>query len=135
MYIFVKGQIKSTHIINNCVVFVNSFLSGDMLMSKNNLGEKIKQAVKKTGLTQSEFEKKFDISENLVSRWIKGDRNPSIKSLKKISKATEIPLNFFLDNSLSEFKYTKDQNLNIEKKIDLILEKIKIIEKFIENKG
>ena len=104
-------------------------------MSKNNLGEKIKQAVKKTGLTQSEFEKKFDISENLVSRWIKGDRNPSIKSLKKISKATEIPLNFFLDNSLSEFKYTKDQNLNIEKKIDLILEKIKIIEKFIENKG
>lgn len=101
-------------------------------MSKNILGEKIKEAVKKTGLTQTEFEQKFDISENLVSRWIKGDRNPSIKSLKKIAEATRTPLNFFLDNTLiSQEPLPKEKD--IDDKIDLILKKITSIESEIKS--
>ncbi len=94
-------------------------------MSENKPGEKIKEAVKKTGLTQYEFEKKFGISENLVSRWIKGDRNPSIRSLKKISEATNIPLDYFLDDTEDNLK--KD-NKNISEKIDLILQKVEMLE-------
>ena len=100
-------------------------------MNKNILGEKIKEAIKKTGLTQTEFEKKFDISENLVSRWIKGDRNPSIKSLKKIAEATNTPLNFFLDNNLISDASIKKES-NIDEKIDLILKKITSIESEIK---
>ena len=101
-------------------------------MTKNILGEKIKEAVKKTGLTQTEFERKFDISENLVSRWIKGDRNPSIKSLKKIAEATKTPLNFFLDNNLT-YDSSLTKETNIYEKIDLILKKITSIESEIKS--
>ena len=101
-------------------------------MNKNILGEKIKEAVKKTGLTQTEFERKFDISENLVSRWIKGDRNPSIKSLKKIAEATKTPLDFFLDNSLIS-DITPSSKTDINDKINLILQKITSIESEIKS--
>ena len=66
-------------------------------MVKKTIGEKIRDAVKKTGLTQQEFCKKVGIGESVISRWLKGDRNPSITSLKKIAEATNTPLNYFLN--------------------------------------
>ena len=65
-------------------------------MVKLSVGEKIRNAVKKTGLTQQEFCKKIGIGESVISRWLKGNRNPSITSLKKIAEATDTPLNYFL---------------------------------------
>ena len=67
-------------------------------MSENNLGKKVKLAIKKLGLTQKEFEKKIGISNNLISRWCNGSRNPSISNLKKIAQATDMPLAYFLEN-------------------------------------
>ena len=65
-------------------------------MVKKTIGEKIRDAVKKTGLTQQEFCKRIGIGESVISRWLKGNRNPSITSLKKIADATNTPLNYFL---------------------------------------
>jgi len=67
------------------------------MVKRNILAEKIKKAIKKTGLTQTAFEKKYNISENLISSWIHGKRNPSITSLNKIAEATKIPLEYFLE--------------------------------------
>ncbi len=68
-------------------------------MSKKNVGIKIKEAIKEAGYTQSAFEKKIGIGENLISRWVSGDRNPSLTSIKKIAQATGKPLYYFFDNS------------------------------------
>ena len=68
-------------------------------MVKKTVAEKIAQAIKEKGLTQQQFCKKYGLGESVVSRWLKGNRNPSIKSLKVIANATGLPLNYFLDDS------------------------------------
>ena len=72
-------------------------------MVKKLVAEKIAKAIKEKGLTQQEFCKKYGLGESVVSRWLKGNRNPSIKSLKIIAEATGIPLNYFLDDSQKNF--------------------------------
>ncbi len=66
---------------------------------KNDIAEKIKLAVRETGLTQQNFAKKIGLGESVISRWLKGDRQPSITSLKKIADATGKPLKYFVDSS------------------------------------
>ena len=72
-------------------------------MTTKTIGEKIKNAVRKTGMTNQEFCKKVGIGESVISRWLKGNRNPSIKSLKKIAEATNTPLEFFIDDGQKNF--------------------------------
>lgn len=73
-------------------------------MVKKTVAEKIAQAIKEKGLTQQQFCKKYGLGESVVSRWLKGNRNPSIKSLKVIANATGLPLNYFLDDSQKNFE-------------------------------
>jgi transcriptional regulator with XRE-family HTH domain len=60
--------------------------------------EKVKMAVKESGYTQAEFEKKFGLANSLISRWAMGISKPSVKSLKKIAEATNKPLEYFLSD-------------------------------------
>lgn len=76
-------------------------------MERKSVGLKIKEAVKEAGFTQTDFERKLDIGENLISRWASGDRTPSIKSIKKIAKALKKPLSYFLDDFMSEDEFNK----------------------------
>lgn len=78
------------------------------MVNKTILTEKIKKAIKKTGLTQTAFENKYGISKNLISSWLHGKRNPSIKSLNKIATATKTPLEYFLEDDNSNTKKTID---------------------------
>lgn len=100
-------------------------------MTKKIIGEKIKYAVKKTGLTNQEFCKKVGIGESVISRWLKGDRNPSITSLKKIAKATKTPLEYFINNNQKIFDNSNNSgiigsNNTIDNtKVELIEEKLK----------
>jgi transcriptional regulator with XRE-family HTH domain len=68
-------------------------------MKRTNIAEKIKKIVRETGFTQQKFAKKIGIGESMISQWLAGKITPSLSSLKKISKATGVPLNFFLDSS------------------------------------
>lgn len=79
-------------------------------MVKLSVAEKIRNVVKKTGLTQQEFCKKIGIGESVISRWLKGNRNPSITSLKKIAEATNTPLNYFLDTEEIDTKTIQPLN-------------------------
>ncbi|MDR1245011.1 MAG: helix-turn-helix domain-containing protein [Endomicrobium sp.] len=86
-------------------------------MKERMIKEKVKQAIKEAGLTQSELGKKLNITHPLVNNWVTGRRNPSLKSLKKIASATGKPLNYFLDNSND---VTGDNSINLagRQKID-----------------
>jgi transcriptional regulator with XRE-family HTH domain len=66
---------------------------------KINRGIKIKEALKTADINQSKLANNLGITRSMISNWISGQRNPSLKSLDKISKATGVPLKFFLDSS------------------------------------
>lgn len=107
-------------------------------MKENELGKIIKDAVKKTGLTQQNFAKKIKVGESMISQWISGKRNPSLASLKKISKETGVPLKLFLNNSIDknlkdiddiENISLKKENLLLKKEIELLKKEIEILKK------
>jgi transcriptional regulator with XRE-family HTH domain len=50
------------------------------------IGEKIKTLRKEHNLTQVELAKKLGVDQPLLHRWENGGRNPSLKTIKKISK-------------------------------------------------
>ncbi|MDR1926860.1 MAG: helix-turn-helix transcriptional regulator [Endomicrobium sp.] len=89
-------------------------------MYRNTVGKKIRQAVRETGFTQQNFARKIGIGESLISDWAGGKRNPSLTSLKKIAKATNKPLSYFIDgenfntisNTGDNAVVGKNQNVN-----------------------
>jgi transcriptional regulator with XRE-family HTH domain len=62
-------------------------------------GQKIKEAIKKAGYTQEKFSKKIATKQSMISQWIIGKRNPTLRSLEKIAVATGKPLSYFFDNA------------------------------------
>lgn len=111
-------------------------------MVKKTVAEKIAEVVKKTGLTQQQFCKQVGIGESVISRWLKGNRNPSIKSLKIIADATNTPLEYFLDIDpvpviTQNYGIIGNNNKNniinqMSQDIELLKEKIKRLEAQIE---
>lgn len=53
--------------------------------------ERLKAARKKAGLTQVEVSERMGISKHSYTQWELGYRNPTIKTLKKIASALDIP--------------------------------------------
>lgn len=70
----------------------------------NNVGEKIRQAIKEAGLTQQKLADKLGITNPVVNVWVTGKRNPTASSLKKIAEATGKPYAYFIGaNEDNEF--------------------------------
>lgn len=101
------------------------------------LGKKLKEAIKTSGYTQEEFANLIKTNRSLVSQWITGRRNPSATNLKKISKALNIPIAFFLDNSIKTGDiHARDISINtttletenrlLKKEIELLKKELKL---------
>ena len=114
------------------------------------LGKKIKLAMVEKNLTQLELAKKLGVKQAAISKLVRGINNLTLKNLKKISKITNKPLSYFLedpdsdtivntgDNSVvgknqsvvnkeptNNIELLKKEIENLKLKIDLILEKSK----------
>ena len=79
---------------------------------------------KKHNLTQNELAEKLAYSDNMVSRWERGEITPSIETLQKISEFYNIPLAFLLEeHSAESINNTKSQDEKIDnmKKFSIIL--------------
>jgi transcriptional regulator with XRE-family HTH domain len=61
-------------------------------------GVKIKNAIKKAGLTQQKLARKIGVKQAQISGWVIGKRVPKLSSLKKIAIATGKPLSYFFDD-------------------------------------
>lgn len=59
------------------------------------IGGLIKKARKAKGWTQIELANKMGISQSMIVFWERGERIPRRKSLEKISRALEIPMDYF----------------------------------------
>lgn len=105
------------------------------MKQKNNLGTKIKQALFESGLTQQQLAKLIKTDQGLVSSWQSGKRIPTIKSLEKIAKATNKPLNFFVDAQNiagRDINITNNETEALKKELVLRDELIKFLKEKIE---
>lgn len=76
------------------------------------------------GLTQNELAEKLAYSDNMVSRWERGEITPSIETLQKISEFYKVSLSSLLEEKKAEEvvnKNNQDEKINNMKKFSLIL--------------
>lgn len=76
-------------------------------MKNNNIGNIIKQARKKKGLTQSELGELMGITAVTVGQWETGKRIPKEETIERISEALEIDLTHSV-KSISYIEQTSD---------------------------
>ena len=67
------------------------------------IGENIKNARKKAGLTQKELAEKMGSTQQNLAQYESGKRNPKLETLNKIAGALEIPVSL-LTSSLDSFE-------------------------------
>ena len=97
------------------------------------IGKKLKDVMINEGLTQEDLAKLINSDRSIISRWLKGERKPSAKNLKKISEVLNIPVSFFLNKNFS-IKNDCDKTLKLkiadmEKRLIFNEKEIKLLKK------
>lgn len=87
---------------------------------KDIIAENLINLRKSHNLTQNELADKLSYSDNMVSRWERGEITPSVETLHKISEFYQIPLASILSEKASEVKTNADKFQDI-KKFSIIL--------------
>lgn len=62
------------------------------------LADKLKEARKNAGLTQTELAEKLSVSRQAITKWESGKGIPDIENLRTISKVLEVSIDFLLDD-------------------------------------
>jgi transcriptional regulator with XRE-family HTH domain len=107
------------------------------------IGNRISQAIKEIGLNQTTFAKKLKLTQPTINSWITGRRNPTVTTLKKISKAIGVPLNYFLNDSISNVKNNKgivghnsnivgQVSINTSKDVELLQKENELLKRELE---
>lgn len=78
------------------------------------LQDRIRKARDHAGLNQAALADAIGVSTNSVNRWEKGDRNPTEESLKAISEATGVPVEWFYAQDCDRTIETTTQRITIE---------------------
>lgn len=79
---------------------------------------------KERGLTQNELAEKLAYSDNMVSRWERGEITPSIETLQKISEYYNVSLSSLLEENSAENsakEKSQEEKINNMKKFSIIL--------------
>jgi transcriptional regulator with XRE-family HTH domain len=91
-------------------------------MNKN-LFKNIKKAREAKGLSQKQLGLRLNVSDKTISAYEQGRAIPPIHTLKRISEITSKPLEFFFSETSQDNHNLK----NIESKLDIIIQELKII--------
>lgn len=86
-------------------------LEGESKLSKehsNQLGEKIRRLRKQMGLTQEELGERANIHYSYVGQVERGDKMPSLKTLKKLAAALNTPVQYLLEEPST---YSTSENI------------------------
>lgn len=98
--------------------------------------KKLKSAMCESGFNQVSLAKKLGLKSASVSKWIRGENNPKLSTLEKISEATGKPLNYFFADGGDNIVAGRDNNANKSseiKDLQLLKAEMEIIKKEIEN--
>jgi len=66
-----------------------------------NFGEKFQKILEEKGFTQRKFAEIFGVDHSQINMWCTGKRNPTKRTVKKISEALGVPVAYFLNESVS----------------------------------
>ncbi|KEI75858.1 helix-turn-helix domain-containing protein [Clostridium botulinum] len=89
-------------------------------------GDRLRELREEKQLTQEELGKLLNVSRQAVSSYEKGENEPTIDALVKIANIFNVSLDYLLSRTKERY------NLNLEdkKNKDLIIDIIKVIEKY-----
>ena len=93
------------------------------------IGKKIMDLRKKSGLSQEDLADKVGVARQTISKWELGETSPDLKQAKELSKIFKISLDELTDNSIKDVLVEKASNT--EKLAGLILKLIKFVIIFI----
>lgn len=74
------------------------------------IGERIRAARKKAGLTQGELAEKLGISAQGIAQWENGVRNAKLGTIKKVAEALDVPFESLILDSNEERSDTVSKN-------------------------
>lgn len=72
--------------------------------------EKLRNLRKATGYTQEGLATKINVSRQTISNWERGYSIPDTENLKIISKFYEVPISYFIDDSVEILQSTPEEN-------------------------
>ena len=78
-------------------------------------GEKLKEARKKTGLTQEELAELIGISRAAVAKWETDNGLPDIENLKAVAKLLDVSIDYLLDDGGSIDLSVTKKTIDLEK--------------------
>ena len=89
------------------------------------IGNKIMNLRKKSGLSQEELGEKLGVARQTISKWELGETSPDLKQAKELSKIFNVSLDELVDNDVKDVLVEKTSNT--EQLAGLILKLLKII--------
>jgi transcriptional regulator with XRE-family HTH domain len=89
---------------------------------KETFHERLKETLIKRKMSQGELAKRAHLSGAYISQLLQGKKTPTIKALKQISDAFELPPSYFIE----------DKGINAYVLKDLTEEEIRAVEAFID---
>ena len=93
------------------------------------MGKKIMDLRKKSGLSQEELAEKVGVARQTISKWELGETSPDLKQSKELSKIFNVSLDELANNDIKDILVEKTSNT--EKLAGLILKLIKFMIVFI----
>ncbi len=93
--------------------------------------KQLKKIIFEKNITQKDLAEKLGVAQAMISQWLVGDRNPTLKTLKKLADALEVPVSYFIDENITN-ETAKKENKSDSLVLELVLEKIKHLEAEIE---
>lgn len=98
------------------------------MKQNKSLAKKIKKARKTANLSQKDLGKVLKLSDKAVSAYEVGRAEPSVGVLKKISKVTKTPFQYFVDEM-------PEDDAQLRSKLQLIEEELKKIKALLSKKA
>lgn len=77
------------------------------------LGEKLKEARNRFGLSQEELAEKLFVSRAAIAKWETDNGIPDMLNLKAISSLLQVSIDYLLDNDAGEIKFTLKEPIDI----------------------
>lgn len=93
------------------------------------IGNKISELRKKSGLSQEELAEKVGVARQTISKWELGETSPDLRQSKELSKIFKVSLDELTDNDIKEVLVEKTSNT--EKLAGLILKILKCMVIFL----
>jgi transcriptional regulator with XRE-family HTH domain len=92
------------------------------ILTKNTIGDNIKRLRKNKSLTQNDLAIKSGLTRESIGNYERGDRQPNIEMLTKISDALEVPVSTLIGNEeITKLKFEEDFDID---KFDIWIMKI-----------